>query len=73
MQGSSALQKPRTSMQAKKGYAQQMAAFNKAIRSGDRPEVAVVDGVRSTIACLRTLDSTTSGELQLIDWRSLAP
>jgi len=63
----------KTSMLAKKGYAEQMAAFIKAIRSGDRPEVDVVDGVRSTIACLRMLDSTTSGEPQLIDWRSLAP
>jgi predicted dehydrogenase len=42
---------------ADKGYAEQMASFVDAIRSGNRPEIDVVDGARSTIGCLKMLES----------------
>lgn len=42
---------------AEKGYQAQMDDFFDAIRKGRQPEVTVADGVRSTIGCLRMLES----------------
>jgi predicted dehydrogenase len=42
---------------AEKGYAAQLAGFFEGIQKGQPPAVTVVDGVRSTIGCLRMLDS----------------
>jgi predicted dehydrogenase len=55
---------------ADKGYDPQMADFIDAIRTGRRPKVDVVDGARSTIACLRMMEAAKSGVAQTID---LAP
>jgi predicted dehydrogenase len=42
---------------ADKGYEEQMTAFIEGIRTGRPPEVTVLDGARSTIGCLRMLES----------------
>ena len=44
-------------MFAEKGYAAQLSDFFEGIQKGKPPAVTVVDGVRSTIGCLRMLDS----------------
>ena len=47
----------RSKIWADKGYAEEMASFISSIRSGKASPITVRDGVRSTIACLRMLDS----------------
>lgn len=47
----------RSRWSAEKGYAAQMKAFLKGIRTGHQPEVTVRDGARATIVCLRLLES----------------
>ncbi len=42
---------------AEKGYLAQMEDFAAAIREGRSPKVTVLDGARSTLACLRMLES----------------
>ena len=42
---------------AEKGYAEQMTAFIKGLRTESIPEVTVRDGARATIACVRMLES----------------
>ena len=42
---------------AEKGYLAQMEDFAGAIREGRSPKVTVLDGARSTLACLRMLES----------------
>ena len=42
---------------AEKGYAAQMKSFFAAVRLGKSPDVTVRDGVRSTLGCLRMLQS----------------
>ena len=55
-----------------KGYDAQMAAFVNQLRSGPQPDLAGLgDGIRSTIACLRMLDSARSGQPQPIEWSNL--
>jgi predicted dehydrogenase len=44
-------------MFAEKGYAAQLSDFFEGIQKGKPPDITVVDGVRSTIGCLRMLDS----------------
>jgi hypothetical protein len=44
-------------MFAAKGYEDQLASFLNRIKEGQPPEVTVLDGVRSTIGCLRMLES----------------
>lgn len=45
----------------KKGYPEQMQDFVDAIRAGKAPSISAVDGVRSTIGCLRMLESARTG------------
>jgi hypothetical protein len=42
---------------ADKGYDEQLASFIASIRKGAPPAVTVLDGVRSTIGCLRMIES----------------
>lgn len=56
----------------KKGYKAQMAHFIEAIKTGKRAEIGgIEDGVRATVACLRMLESASTGEPQAIDWTAL--
>lgn len=49
-----------------KGYGPQMQAFIDDLRQGRAPKVSVLDGVRSTIGCLRMLEAARSGQPQEI-------
>lgn len=51
------VQQSRSKFWAEKGYATQLSDFFTDIRAGKAPVVTVRDGVRSTIGCLRMLDS----------------
>jgi predicted dehydrogenase len=42
---------------AEKGYEAQMRAFFAALQQGQPPEITVRDGVRSTLGCLRLMQS----------------
>jgi len=42
---------------AEKGYKAQMQSFFSALRLGKSPDITVRDGVRSTLGCLRMLQS----------------
>ena len=44
-------------MWAEKGYATQLEGFFKGIQQGRPPAVTVLDGVRSTVGCLKMLES----------------
>ncbi|HUS05403.1 MAG TPA: bi-domain-containing oxidoreductase [Bryobacteraceae bacterium] len=44
-------------MWAEKGYNDQLSAFIGSLRDGKAPAVTVLDGIRSTLGCLRMLDS----------------
>ncbi len=46
---------------AEKGYDAQLQSFISAIRKGAAPEVTVLDGVRSTMGCLRMIESAKQG------------
>jgi predicted dehydrogenase len=52
---------------ADKGYDEQLASFIQAIRAGVPPAVTVVDGIRSTIACLALMESAKTGMPQRIE------
>jgi predicted dehydrogenase/threonine dehydrogenase-like Zn-dependent dehydrogenase len=54
---SSGIVRKKTKIWADKGLAEEMASFISSIRGEAPPTVTVRDGVRSTIACLRMLDS----------------
>jgi predicted dehydrogenase len=56
---------------AEKGYDAQMAAFFESIRTGTPYPVSGIDGTRSTVACLRMLDSAKLGGEREIDWQSI--
>ena len=56
---------------ADKGYAEQLTQFVDSIRQGGTPAVTVVDGARSTLACLRLMESADSGQAMAIDLDSL--
>lgn len=47
----------RSSWFAEKGYEAQLRAFFEALKRGQRTDIGIRDGVRSTIACLRMLES----------------
>jgi len=47
----------KSKMFAAKGYEDQLASFLNRIKAGQPPDVTVLDGVRSTIGCLRMLES----------------
>jgi predicted dehydrogenase/threonine dehydrogenase-like Zn-dependent dehydrogenase len=53
---------------ADKGYAEEMNSFISSIRRGEIPVVTVRDGIRSTIACLRMLDSARETKPFKIDF-----
>ena len=52
---------------AEKGYEDQMRDFFDALKQGRAPAVTVVDGVRSTLGCLRMLDSARDRMPKAID------
>ena len=58
----------RTKMFAEKGYAAQLEEFIKDLRAGKEPSVTVRDGARSTIGCLRMLESAKDLAPKAIDW-----
>ncbi len=58
----------RTKMFAEKGYAAQIDQFIKDLKQGKTPSVTVQDGARSTIACLRMLESAKDLAPKPIDW-----
>jgi len=53
---------------AQKGYQAQLASFFAAIREGKPQEVTVLDGARSTIGCLRLLESARTGAPCALKW-----
>jgi predicted dehydrogenase/threonine dehydrogenase-like Zn-dependent dehydrogenase len=55
-------------MFAEKGYGTQIEGFINDLRSGKVPQVTVRDGVRSTVACLRMLQSARELQPMAIDW-----
>lgn len=56
---------------ADKGYFEQMQDFVQSIRKGTPPSVTVHDGIRSTVACLRMMESAREISPRSLDWRSL--
>jgi predicted dehydrogenase len=51
------MKKDKSRFWAEKGYDAQMEAFFESLRKGETPSVTVVDGARSTIGCIRMLES----------------
>lgn len=58
-------------MFAEKGYAAQLQDFVSAIRKGVAPQVTVLDGIRSTVGCLRMLESARNLTPSSLEWKSL--
>jgi predicted dehydrogenase len=60
---------------AEKGYEAQLKAFLDAVRTGRPSPVSVQDGARSTVVCLKLMESARRGGIPLVaDWqRVLAP
>jgi predicted dehydrogenase len=54
-----------------KGYQEQMDAFVEGLRAGRAPQVSVLDGIRSTIGCLKMLESAHTRRPCDIDLESL--
>lgn len=52
---------------ADKGYAEQLAAFAGALRTGAAQGVSVLDGARATVCCLRMLEAARDGRPRAID------
>jgi hypothetical protein len=46
-----------TKFWADKGYDRQLESFIARVRSGQQPEITVVDGARATIGCVGMLES----------------
>ncbi|MGH9632460.1 MAG: bi-domain-containing oxidoreductase [Bryobacteraceae bacterium] len=61
----------RSRMFAEKGYAEQMEQFLAGLREGKPPAVTVRDGVRSTIGCIRMMESCKMLEPRAIDLDSI--
>jgi hypothetical protein len=55
-------------MFADKGYDRQIAEFISCLRNGKAPSVTVSDGARSTIGCIRMLESAKEQSPKAIDW-----
>ena len=55
-------------MFAEKGYGKQIEGFIDDLRSGKVPQVTVRDGVRSTVGCLRMLQSAKELQPMAINW-----
>jgi len=54
-----------------KGYEQQMRGFIDSIRRGESPTVSVRDGARSTLVCLRILESVRDRTPRTVDLDAL--
>jgi hypothetical protein len=54
-----------------KGYAEQLRGFIASIRSGEQPAVTVRDGARSTLVCLRLLESVRDRVSRSIDLNAM--
>ena len=65
------IRRTRTALFADKGYREQMQSFLDAVRAGRPPEVTVADGIRSTIGCLRMMESARTGQPVRIDLAAL--
>lgn len=50
-----------------KGYEAQMESFFESLRKGTAPAVTVVDGARSTLGCLRMLESARDGGMLALE------
>jgi len=59
----------RRRMFAEKGYGAQIESFIRDLKNGKTPAVTVHDGARSTIGCLRMLESARDLMPKLIDWK----
>ena len=66
-----AMARSRSRMFADKGYNEQFAAFCQAARDGGPSPVSALDGARSTIMCLRMLESARTGMPQPVNWRAI--
>jgi hypothetical protein len=55
-------------MFAAKGYDKQIADLVRDLRAGNAPQVTVRDGARSTIGCIRMLESAKDLTPKSIDW-----
>ncbi len=64
---SGGVRRSRAKLWADKGYEPQMQRFVAAIREGRLPDVTVLDGIRSTIGCLKMLESARLGQPVSID------
>jgi len=62
-----AVSRTRKSWFADKGYDEQLRTFIDCIRSGAQPPVTVKDGIRSTLGCLRMIESAQRREAVRID------
>ena len=56
---------------AEKGYNAQLSAFISAIREGRPPSVTVRDGIRSTMGCIRMLESARQSAVLELDWEKI--
>jgi len=62
------IREKRTKMFAEKGYNAQIDRFIADLKQGKAPAVTVRDGARSTVACLRMLESARDLAPKEIDW-----
>jgi predicted dehydrogenase/threonine dehydrogenase-like Zn-dependent dehydrogenase len=62
-----AIAKTNSTWFAEKGYAAQMRAFFAVLRQDQSPDITVMDGVRSTVGCLRMLQSARENRPCAID------
>lgn len=67
LQISSGIVRKKSRLWADKGFAKEMESFISSLRQGMAPAVTVRDGIRSTIGCLRMLDSAREGKPFMID------
>jgi predicted dehydrogenase len=63
--------KEMTSRYASKGYYDQLSSFTDSVRSGNTPEVTVLDGARATIGCVLMLESARQQQSVPIDLADL--
>jgi predicted dehydrogenase len=66
-----ALRRTQKKMFAEKGYGAQIAEFVADLRSGKTPSVTARDGARSTVGCLRMLESAKERRPFAVDWESV--
>ena len=65
---SGGMRRTQKKMFAEKGYGAQINDFISSLRSGKPPSVTVADGARSTIGCIRMLESAKEQSPMAIDW-----